>query len=212
MHPTFTGDREFIFISRKFWPRVGDVVCLKEPNRAYKAWDQKHPKRYNPTKRIAGIEGYCGYMKGAWRGAPDSKVIVPRGYCWTLGDNRSVSRDSRHFGPVPLVSVMGKIMWRLGPEAFNFIDHDPNYEATTTSQSPMSTTGQPIRTEEDLMTPESSVKLILKTIPPTITGLRPHLRYKISGTKKRAHRSESVEDNLVQQSSEPRISVSEAQK
>ena len=164
--------------------RVGDVVALMNPNRADKAWAQKHPDHWGIIKRIAGLEGYCGYMKSVWRGAPASKVIVPRGYCWVLGDNRSSSHDSRRFGPVPLVSVEGKIVWQLGSEDFNFIDHDPDYGAITTSQSPTSTAGQPIRPDTDLP-PEAPLKLKLMTIPPTTTGPKPHLRYTISDTRRK---------------------------
>ena len=199
-YPTFTGDREFIFISRSKRERsknvslrVGDVVSLMEPNRADKDWAQKHPEPWNLTKRIAGFEGYCGHMKTCWRGAPQSKVIVPRGYCWVLGDNRSRSRDSRQFGPVPLEFLWGKVIWRLGPEAFSFIDHDPNYGATAIPQSQISTTGLPIRPDEDPKTPEPTVKLITRTIPPTITVPKPHLRYRVSDTKRQepVHRSPS---------------------
>ena len=71
-YPTFTGDREFLFISRSknVFLRVGDVVSLMEPNRADKDWAKKHPEPWNLTKRIAGFEGYCGHMKTCWRGAP----------------------------------------------------------------------------------------------------------------------------------------------
>ena len=185
MYPTFDEDHDFVFSSPfDVLPRVGDVVILINPNMAYKVWAQKHREARNLLKRIAGFEGYCGYMKSAWRGAPDSKVIVPRGYCWILGDNRSLSRDSRRFGPVPLAFVRRKVIWRLGLKAFNFIDHDPNFGATTIPQSPTSTIGQPIRPDADPKTPEPRVKLILKTMIPTITGPKPHLRYRISGTKR----------------------------
>lgn len=43
-------------------------------------------------------------------------------------------------------------------------------------QSPTSTTVQSIRPEADSKTPEPSIKLISKTIFPTITGLKPHRR------------------------------------
>lgn len=145
---------------------------------------QKHPNPHGLVKRIAGFEGYCGYMKPVWKGAPHSKVIVPRGHLWVLGDNRLHSRDSREYGPVPLAFLEGKVIWRFGSEAFNFIDHDPNYGARTISQSPICTTEQPIQPDADPKTPGPTVKLILKTIPPTITGLKPHLRYTVPDTKR----------------------------
>ena len=177
MYPTFSGDHGLAFVSRfDVSVRVGDVVLLINPNRADRAWAQRNPDRGTLIKRIAGFEGYCGYMESCWRGAPASKVVVPRGYCWILGDNRSTSHDSRRFGPVPLEFLWGKVKWQLGPEAFDFIAHDPNYEATT---------GQSIRSDADLEPPEPTVRLISKTTPPTITGSKPHLRYRISDTKRK---------------------------
>ncbi len=191
MYPTFTGDREFAFrmhfsYSQNVSPRVGDVVSLIEPNRTDKAWARKQAEYRDLIKRIAGFEGYCGYIETGWRNAPASKVIVPRGHCWLLGDNRSLSRDSRRFGPVPLAFLTGKVIWRLGPEGFNFIDHDPNYGTKKTSQSQISTTGWPIRPD-----PEPTANLIFNTIPSAITGPKARLRYSVS----RTDRQESVNRN-----------------
>jgi len=44
---------------------------------------------------------------------------VPEGTVFVLGDNRDASLDSRHFGPVPLASVIGKplfIWWSQSPD------------------------------------------------------------------------------------------------
>jgi signal peptidase I len=37
------------------------------------------------------------------------RTIVPNGHCFVLGDNRNNSLDSRHFGPVPLADVKGRV-------------------------------------------------------------------------------------------------------
>jgi len=43
------------------------------------------------------------------RGSPDfAKITVPEHHCFVLGDNRNLSYDSRHFGPVPLATVKGR--------------------------------------------------------------------------------------------------------
>ena len=188
MYPTLTGDREFTFdsllsYSQNVSLRVGDVVVLLEPNMTAKAWAPKQPKYKSLKclgKRIAGFEGYCGYMKTGWKGVPASKVIVPRGHCWVLGDNRSQSRDSRRFGPVPLASVFGKTIWRLGPEEFNFIEHDLNYGVTTTSQTPISTIGGPIRPDTVPQAPGPTANLKIKTLPSAVTGPKARLRYSVS--------------------------------
>ncbi|MFA5340707.1 MAG: signal peptidase I [Clostridia bacterium] len=40
---------------------------------------------------------------------------VPNGYVFVLGDNRIVSKDSRSIGPVPIESIIGKIVFRTWP-------------------------------------------------------------------------------------------------
>lgn len=37
-----------------------------------------------------------------------AKITVPEHHCFVLGDNRCLSHDSRHFGPVPLTSIKGR--------------------------------------------------------------------------------------------------------
>lgn len=40
-------------------------------------------------------------------------IKVPKGYIWVVGDNLSNSTDSRHYGPVPLAMVKGKVLGRV---------------------------------------------------------------------------------------------------
>ncbi len=37
------------------------------------------------------------------------EITVPAGHVFVAGDNRSGTRDSRAFGPVPIASVIGKV-------------------------------------------------------------------------------------------------------
>ncbi|GAF89482.1 unnamed protein product, partial [marine sediment metagenome] len=36
------------------------------------------------------------------------KTAVPKHHCFVLGDNRNLSYDSRHFGPIPLATIKGR--------------------------------------------------------------------------------------------------------
>ncbi len=41
--------------------------------------------------------------------SPDfAKITVPKYHCFVLGDNRSLSCDSRRFGPIPLATIIGR--------------------------------------------------------------------------------------------------------
>jgi len=40
-------------------------------------------------------------------------VTVPDGTVYVLGDERSIARDSRHYGPVPVDSITGRVLIRV---------------------------------------------------------------------------------------------------
>lgn len=40
---------------------------------------------------------------------------VPQGHCWVIGDNLDYSRDSRHWGPLPMALIRGKIIGKVFP-------------------------------------------------------------------------------------------------
>lgn len=42
-------------------------------------------------------------------------VTIPLGHVWLAGDNMANSTDSRHYGPVPLGMVRGKVLARVWP-------------------------------------------------------------------------------------------------
>jgi signal peptidase I len=44
-----------------------------------------------------------------------NKTTIPQGYLFVLGDNRSISKDSRSFGLISIKSVTGKVAVRLWP-------------------------------------------------------------------------------------------------
>jgi signal peptidase I len=42
-------------------------------------------------------------------------IVVPSGHLWVMGDNRTLSSDSRVFGPILRSTVVGRAIWRVWP-------------------------------------------------------------------------------------------------
>jgi inner membrane protease subunit 2 len=57
------------------------------------------------TKRIVALEGDIVKTLPPWK---DKTVRIPEGHVWVEGDAPN-SRDSNHFGPLPLGLVNGRI-------------------------------------------------------------------------------------------------------
>jgi mitochondrial inner membrane protease subunit 1 len=74
--------------TRFLWPRPGDVVAVRDP---------RHPGR-TLVKRVAAIDR--------------ARATID-----VLGDAREASTDSRHFGPLPRSSVVGRAVYRYAPPA-----------------------------------------------------------------------------------------------
>jgi signal peptidase I len=48
--------------------------------------------------------------RGKLAGSRVGSLTIPPGYCYVLGDNSSVSLDSRDFGPVPIDNIVGRAL------------------------------------------------------------------------------------------------------
>ncbi len=63
-----------------------------------------------------GPPGSAYRIEPQWETSGDlPPTSIPHGYCFVLGDNRSNSRDSRNFGPVPLRDVLGAVTFTHWP-------------------------------------------------------------------------------------------------
>ncbi len=127
MRPTLASS-EFLLVSKLSYmrstPSRGDVIVFRKPG----------GDREDLVKRIIGlpnetIEVRTGRVfvngleldESAYIIRAGNSVLepvrVPAGSYFAMGDNRSVSEDSRRFGPVPLAAVVGKvwvIYWPFG--------------------------------------------------------------------------------------------------
>lgn len=103
MLPTLQ-DKQRVLVSQAYWlhgpVRVGDVVVVKGLGetdfvikRVYKLGGQVVEPELQPKSVPLGVP-----------------FVVPMGTAYVLGDNRESSEDSRAFGPVPLDSIIGKVV------------------------------------------------------------------------------------------------------
>ncbi len=131
MVPTLEVQDRFLankFIYRFTEPERGDIVVF----------DSVDP---NPegefdilVKRVAGLPGDTVQVQGGTllvNGEPQNEpyvngqfpdasffgpTVIPEGHIFAMGDNRSNSRDSRFFGPVPVENIEGEafvVFWPL---------------------------------------------------------------------------------------------------
>jgi len=67
-------------------------------------------------KRVLGLPGDVICVDPTGEYAPSTEhVVIPKGYIWIVGDNASMSRDSRVYGPVPSALVRGRVIARISP-------------------------------------------------------------------------------------------------
>ncbi|HKY20896.1 MAG TPA: signal peptidase I [Vicinamibacterales bacterium] len=126
MAPTLENQDRLVvnkFIYRVDTPKPGDVVMMYYPADPDKTFVKRYIAGEGDTVRIVSGHVFVNdkpiadsYVAGEHRSRDDwGPEVVPDGFCFVLGDNRSNSSDSRVFGFVPRKYVVGKVQFRWWP-------------------------------------------------------------------------------------------------
>jgi signal peptidase I len=110
---------------------------LHEPYRGDIVVVERDENEGNLIKRVLGLPGETIEIRGGhtyingeaidepwvahFGGRDFPPTLIPEGYIFIIGDNRSNSRDSRDIGPVPIDSVIGRawfVYWPLSEFQF----------------------------------------------------------------------------------------------
>ncbi|THH21451.1 hypothetical protein EW146_g80 [Bondarzewia mesenterica] len=112
MIPTMAEEGEIVIENRLSFRRDpsslkrGDLVTLASPLTVGRV----------VCKRVLGLPGDVICVDPTSIKAPSTEhVIVPQGHIWIIGDNATLSRDSRDYGPVSLSLVRGTLFARVFP-------------------------------------------------------------------------------------------------
>lgn len=108
MLPTLNTFGDWILVSKHYRHgrnvRIGDIVSFR------------HPANVNidGCKRVIGLPG--DFVVRDTPGEGEGWMYqVPEGHCVVVGDNLLFSRDSRHWGPLPMALIKGKAVAKLVP-------------------------------------------------------------------------------------------------
>ncbi|HSU52630.1 MAG TPA: signal peptidase I [Candidatus Dormibacteraeota bacterium] len=124
MVPTLKNSEHYLlnlWVYRFHPPKRGDVIVLRDPGAGCFA-----------VKRVIGVSGDSIYLKRghvflngtelkepylragtptfAFGAKPDQMIMCGKDQFYVLGDNRMNSADSRAYGPVPRVNVLGMVV------------------------------------------------------------------------------------------------------
>ena len=123
MSPTFNAGQKIVVRKDSYLdhqPELNDLVAFLNPENRRETW----------VKRVVAlpgdvleIKGGIVHLNGAAIQEADSvqmdnidlpAITIPEHHCYVLGDNRAHSKDSRDFGPVPMIALVGRAMtWKF---------------------------------------------------------------------------------------------------
>jgi len=128
MEPTFF-DGDYLWIEKvspHFYLKRGEVVVFKAPDNPYAVYIKRIIGLPGERVRIVGQKIYVSseegiflliepYIKALTQGSVD--ITLGEDEYFVLGDNRTVSEDSRMFGPIKKKAIIGRAWIRIFPFA-----------------------------------------------------------------------------------------------
>lgn len=103
-------------------PERGEVIVVRDPLDDKKDIVKRVIALPGDTIEVTGGELY---VNGAFMEEPyvanidmvkgQTRLVIPEGYVYVMGDNRPVSGDSRDFGPVAEDKIVGKVVCIMWP-------------------------------------------------------------------------------------------------
>jgi len=126
MSPTL-NDKDRLIVDktayRRGTPRRGDVVMLYYPLNPDRTFVKRVIAEEGDQIRIVDGHVYTNdvpvndeHVPTEFRSHDDyGPQVVPQGYYFVMGDHRSNSSDSRHWGFVPRKYIIGKVVYRWWP-------------------------------------------------------------------------------------------------
>jgi len=120
MSPTLADGRRILVRRDSFRednPNRNDLVAFLNPTDRRETWVKRVVALPGDTLEIRnGIvhingEAFKEDSSIVLDQADLDPITVPEHHCYVLGDNRANSKDSRHIGPVPMIALVGKVVF-----------------------------------------------------------------------------------------------------
>ena len=114
---------KFVYLTYVGEPQLGDIVMLYYPNTPKKSFVKRVIAAENQTIRMVDGKVFVNevqiddsFVPPEYRGHDDyGPVVIPEGYYFVMGDHRTNSSDSRHWGYVPKKYIIGRVQLRWWP-------------------------------------------------------------------------------------------------